>query len=53
MYILHIVHINPKYDGQNRALLDTLCIHRSNNNHCHIVLYTTLLIGHTKHKGVI
>ncbi len=24
MYNLHIVHINPKYDGQNRALLDTL-----------------------------
>ena len=51
MHILHIVHINPKYDEQNRALLDTLRIHRSNNNQGHIVLYTTLLIGHTQHPG--
>jgi hypothetical protein len=26
-------------------------VHRSNNNQGHIVLYTTLLIGHTQHRG--
>ena len=51
MHILYIIHINLKYDEQNRALLDTLLIHRSNNNQGHIVLYTTLLIGHTQHRG--
>ncbi len=51
MHIFHIVHINPKCDEQNRALLDTLCIHLSNNNQGHIVLYFTLLIGHTQHTG--
>ncbi len=29
----------------------TLCIDPSNNNRGHIVLYSTLLIGHTQHKG--
>ncbi len=48
MLILHILHINTKYAEQNRALLDTLCIHQSNNNRGHIVLYATLLIGHTQ-----
>ena len=51
MFILHILHINTKYAEQNRALLDTLRIHQSNNNRGHIVLYATLLIGHTQHKG--
>ncbi len=49
--ILHILHINSKYAEQNRALLDTLCIHQSKNNRGHIVLYSTLLIWHTQHKG--
>jgi hypothetical protein len=30
---------------------DSLRIHQSNNNQGHIVLYSTLLIGHTQHKG--
>ncbi len=47
MLISHILHINTKYAEQNRALLDTL---RSNNNRGHVVLYATLLIGHTQHK---
>jgi hypothetical protein len=51
MFIVHILHINTKYAEQNRALLDTLRIHQSNNNRGHIVLYATLLIGHTQHKG--
>ncbi len=51
MLILHILHINTKYAEQNRALLDTLRIHQSNNNQGHIVLYATLLIEHTQHKG--
>jgi hypothetical protein len=50
MFISHILHINTKYAEQNRALLDTLRIHQSNNNRGHIVLYATLLIGHTQHK---
>ncbi len=37
MLILHILHINTKYAEQNRALLDTLRIHQSNNNRGHIV----------------
>ncbi len=48
---LHILQINSKYAEQNRALLDTLRIHQSNNNRGHIVLYSTLLLGHTQHKG--
>ena len=48
---MHILHINSKYAEQNRALLDTLRLHPSNNNQGHIVLYSTLLIGHRKHKG--
>ena len=51
MHILHILHINSKYDEQNRALLDTLRVHRSNNTPGHIVLYSTLVIGHTQHAG--
>ena len=51
MHILHILHINLKYDEQNRALLDTLRVHRSNNTPGHIVLYSTLVIGHTQHAG--
>ncbi len=51
MFILHILHINAKYAEQNLALLDTLHILQSNNNRGHIVLYATLLIGHTHHKG--
>ncbi len=51
MHILHILHINSKYVEQNRALLDTLRMHQSNNTWGHIVLYSTLLIGHRKHKG--
>ncbi len=51
MFISHILHINTKYAEQNRALLDTLLIHQSNTNRGHIVLYATLLIGHTQHKG--
>ena len=50
-HIVHILHINSKYDEQNRALLDTLRIHRSSNTPGHIVLYSTLLIGHTQHAG--
>ena len=50
-HILHTMHINPKYAEQNRALLDTLRIHQSNNNRGHIALYSTLPIGHAKHKG--
>ena len=48
---MHIMHIHSKYVVQNRALLDTLRIFQSNNNKGHIVLYTTLLIGHTQHQG--
>ena len=48
---MHIMHIHSKYVVQNRALLDTLRIFESNNNKGHIVLYPTLLIGHTQHKG--
>jgi hypothetical protein len=40
-----------KYAEHNLALLDTLRIHQYNNNQGHIVLYATLLIGHTQHKG--
>ena len=39
--------------NMNRTLLDTLRIHRSNNNTGHILLYSTLLIGHTQHAGQI
>jgi hypothetical protein len=49
--ILHILHIISKYAEQNRALLDTPRMYQSNNNRCHIVLYSTLLIRHTQHKG--
>ena len=48
---MHILHINSKYAEQNHALLETLRLHPSNNNRGHIVLYSTLLIGHTEHKG--
>ena len=47
---MHILHINSKYAEQNRALLDTLLIHQSNNTWGHIVLQSTLIICHTKHK---
>jgi hypothetical protein len=43
IFVLHILHINTEYAEQNRALLD--------NSRGHIVLYATLLIGHTQHKG--
>ncbi len=43
---MHILHISSKYAEQNRAMLDTLLIHQSNNTWGHIVLYSTLLIGH-------
>ena len=36
---------------QNRALLDTLRLQKSNTTWGHISLYTTLLIGHIKHSG--
>ena len=36
---------------QNRALLDTLRLQKSNTTWGHISLYTTLLIGHVKHPG--
>ena len=36
---------------QNRALLDTLRVQKSNTNAGHIILYSTLLIGHTDHPG--
>ena len=48
-HILQTVHIDTLYVQQSRALLDTLWIHASNNNRSHIVLYSTLLIGHTLH----
>ena len=48
---IHILHIKLKYAVQNRALLDTLCLHPSNNNRGYIVLYSTLLMGHTEHAG--
>ena len=48
---MHIVHIHLTYVHQNRALLDTLCLHQSNNNRGHLCIYSTLLIGHTKHPG--
>jgi hypothetical protein len=51
MSILHILHTSTKYAEQSRALLDTLRIHQFNNSRAHIVLYATLLIGHTQHKG--
>ncbi len=51
MLISYILHINTKYAEQNRALLDTLLIHQSNNYQGHIVLQATLLIRHTQHKG--
>jgi hypothetical protein len=56
MLILHILHINIKSAEQNRALLDTLRIHQSNNNveqqgPGHIILFATLLFRHTQHKG--
>ena len=44
MHILPIVHINSQHDGQNRAR-----IHLSNTNQGKIVLFSTLLIGHTQH----
>ncbi len=53
MLILHILHINTRYAEQNRALLDTLRIHQSNNNRGHIVLYATLLIGQGSHVCLI
>jgi hypothetical protein len=40
-----------KFAKQNRALLDTLSLHQSNSSWGHIVLYYTLVIGHTKHPG--
>ncbi len=45
------MNIDLKYAEQNRALLETLRLHRSNKNRGHIVLYSTLLIGHTQRKG--
>jgi hypothetical protein len=41
------------YDAQNKALLDTLCLKKSNTTQGHICLYSTLLIGHTKYRGVM
>jgi hypothetical protein len=49
MHIMHILHTKLTCVEQNRALLDTLCLHQSNNNQRHICIYTTLLFGHTKH----
>ena len=51
MHIMHILHTELTYVEQNRALLDTLRLHQSNNNHGHLHRYFTLLIGHTKHPG--
>ena len=51
MHIMHILHTELTYVEQNRALLDTLRLHQSNNNQGHICIYSTLLIGHTKHPG--
>ena len=48
---MHILHTELTYVEQNRALLDTVCLHQSNNNQGHIFIYSTLLIGHTKHQG--
>ena len=39
------------HDEQNRALLDTLQLQKSNTNQGHICLYSTLLIGHSRHPG--
>ncbi len=39
-HIVYTVHIYTLYVQQNRALLDTLRIHASNNNRGHIVLYS-------------
>ncbi len=39
------------YYSQNWALLDTLRIQQSNRNTVHIILYTTLLVGHTPYPG--
>ncbi len=41
------------YDAQNKALLDTLRLKKSNTTQSHICLYSTLLIGHTKHRSVM
>ncbi len=41
------------YDAQNKALLDTLRLKKPNTTQGHICLYSTLLIGHTKHRGVM
>jgi hypothetical protein len=41
------------YHAQNKALLDTLRLKNSNTTQGHICLYSTLLIGHTKHRGVM
>ena len=52
LHIMYILHIHWNFVVQNRALLDTLRIFQSNNNSIgHIVLYSSLLIGHTQHKG--
>jgi hypothetical protein len=41
------------YDAQNKALLDTLRLKKSNTTQGHICPYSTLLIEHTKHRGVM
>ncbi len=41
------------YHAQNKALLNTLRLKKSNTTQGHICLYSTLLIGHTKHLGVM
>ena len=51
MHIMHILQTELTYVEQNRALLDTLRLHQSNNNQGNIFIYSTLLIGHTKHQG--
>ena len=49
--IFYIFAYNFNVAPQNRAVLDTLCLQKSNTNSGHIVLYSTLLIGHTQHPG--
>ena len=39
------------YFSQKRVLLDTLRIQPSSHSMGHIVLYSTLLVGHTQHPG--
>ena len=42
MHILYIIHINLKYDEQNRALLDTLLIQDTLRIYLHTAAYSKL-----------